>query len=117
MKNNAYLTLSIEDSDGADADFTSAAYEVRNWEMGALVIKWDSLDATDGTLIIEGANTKTPAAEDWACEHSDACKLTLDSASGTQQYKFHPFTTRYIRLVYTANSNTAGTISWSLIGF
>ncbi len=96
----------------AGADFISETWEVlptypnRPLAQGSLQLIWESLDALDAEADVQVSNDNI----NWNC-YGGSVPITLTPASDNQLWSWpNGFTERYVRLRYTANSVTSGTI-------
>ena len=98
---------------GGGADFSSEAWEVtpvwpgRPMINGSIHIIWSGLDALDGEVEIEISNDEI----NWNCYGGGvACALDTVGGADNQVFEFTHFTFRYVRVRYTKNSVTTGSI-------
>lgn len=95
----------------AGASFTSEAWEVlpvfpgRPLRQGSLQVIWSGIDAGTGIIEVEVSNDNI----NWNC-YADNTEVTIPAGSEAQMYEFEKFMTRYLRLRWTKNTVTAGTI-------
>lgn len=80
----------------------SVAFLVEKHSHGSLQFTWQGLDAADATFNIEGSNDN----ENWQLLYNP--DQPMADPSDSVLVEFTHFTTRYIRLRYTANSVTTG---------
>lgn len=91
----------------ADTDYTSESWDVSKQVSGSgsIQIVWSSLNATNGTFAI---NVSLDNVNWLASGCSNPKRLT--TASGIHIWEIPVFTTRYLQIVYSKGSNTAGSI-------
>ena len=95
-----------------DADYNTAPFQVVDLDTLCVQLNWESADAADGEAEIQGSAD----GQNWNVIKSDDNLLTLDTATDTQIWELLNVTTRYIRLAYRANSNTAGSANMLITG-
>lgn len=88
----------------AGSDHTAAAVNVLSYRVVGVMANWASLDHTDGTLQFQGSL-------DNSLWDNIGSATTLSSASGHQSFSLIDEPYKYVQLVYTHGSNTAGTIT------
>lgn|SRR3990167_95818 len=98
---------SISASYSLTSDFQSASIETRYLSWGSLQFNWVDIDAFNARVILQGSNDNT-SWNDFGGEGGGIITL-LDT--DTQIWEFTKFTTRYIRLDFTANNVTSGSAS------
>lgn len=86
------------------SDFTTSALDVLYFDMGALQINWSGADATDGVVIIQGSIDGV----NW-CDIPTG--RTIDMAAGSQLFNVTSYGFRWVRLKFSANTNTTGTFN------
>lgn len=92
----------------AGSNYTSDAWYVQDLGNGSIQLIWSSLDALTGTAEIQASNDEV----NWKLSGCSCSQITLSSASSNEIWEFKGgFTTRYIRLVYTKNTVTSGTLT------
>jgi hypothetical protein len=95
----------------ASSNFTSESWEVmptypgRPLRQGSLQAIWSGLDALTGTLELEVSNDNI----NWNC-YGGVVEVTMTPAADNQIYEFQKFMSRYVRVKYTKNTVTTGTI-------
>jgi hypothetical protein len=100
----------------AGADFVSESWEVlagfphTKLAHGSVQVVWEGIDAGTGTLEIQVSNDNIH----WNC-YSD--QTTIPAGSESQIYEFNKFTTRYLRVKWTKNTVSAGTITIWTAGY
>jgi hypothetical protein len=99
FQNSETLTLS--------ADAQSTAVDCRYYDRFSYQLDWSGLATTTSTIIPQVSNDGST----WADLENiwDTVKYTLDATSGTQVWIFTEAPARYVRLKYTAETNTTGT--------
>lgn len=111
---------SIESSKSMGSDFTTPAINIEGvseaansalmYDSGSLVADWSGADTNKATMILEGSNDDSNWAE------INGSGFQFKDASGVQAWEFTQFTFKHIRAVFTANSNTAGTLNLNFYG-
>ncbi len=97
-------------------DFTTAGVSVQGYRWLSFMFTWASFNQTDATVSFEVSNDDT----NWD-EKSDAAgdpvTFTIGTASGTQGVSFNGVVTEaFYRVVFSNGTNSAGTISCSMVG-
>lgn len=102
---SAYVRTEYFAQDNIDlsTSLKSDVFNVEKHMIGSVHFVWSGVDATDGAINIEGSNDKL----NWQPLYDS--NQIMSAASGNYIFEFYAFATRYIRLSYTANSNTTGT--------
>lgn len=103
-------TSIIASSQSMASDFTSSGVDVREYTNGSIVLTWSGNDSNKPTAILEGSNNDSDYVE------INGSGEQLNDASGTTGWEITQFDFAYYRLVYTANTATAGTFSAILYG-
>lgn len=84
---------------------------------GTFYASWDSsYDATDSTIIMEGADVDTGSAIITEFGGNLGGLVIETAGADNMGFEFTVFTTTFIRLAFTSNSATAGTLTWSFKG-
>lgn len=87
-------------------DFVSDIWNVESLKSSSIQFNWTGADAVDSTLVPQVSNDGVNFSD----ADTPPPTLTLDAASGTKMWVFREeLAVRYIRLSYTAASNTTGT--------
>lgn len=103
------MTHTIINAQSATANINSEAFDMDGQRSGrnmSFQVNATSFNASDATVKIQHSNDNS----NWA----DVTDGSLTIASGTTSQVLTPITnlaTRYYRIVYTKNSNSAGTIT------
>lgn len=84
-------------------DLTTAAYQAT----------WTGVTGFDATMVIQVSNDPD---DGWNDIRADINTITLDTAADTQVWELLEITGKYVRLLYTANSNTSGTATVRFLG-
>ena len=89
------------------ADATSGVFECVYTELASIQVVWDSLGANDATVHAEGSNDNS----NWTA--IDSATITLNPGTGGSDWipGLDIVGYAFIRLVYTDNSASAGTVS------
>lgn len=86
--------------------------DLSNFPTLAVQVVWTGVDGFAATLqpevSIDGSN--------WLCPGTTDAILTLDSAADNDGWEWPSFPWRYIRMTYTSNSTTTGTITIYIYG-
>lgn len=93
------------------SDGQSEAIDVTGFSKGSFQLIWTGLDAFNATAIMQGSNDNS----NWNDLGGADGGVILLNSPDSQVWEFKEFTTKYIRLDYTANNVTAGTGSWEFI--
>lgn len=80
---------------------------------GVFDVSWTSLDDVDSTLIMEGSDDESNFGE-FGGDLGGVIITSIDN--DCQLFTFRVFPTKFIRLAFTSNSATAGTIVWNFEG-
>lgn len=87
------------------ASFETGAIDVRGITIAAFEIEWSGADATDATIKLQGSVTGV----NW-CDIENS-STTISAAAGDALWELHDIGVARVRAVFTANTNTTGTIS------
>lgn len=91
--------------------FNTSSINVEQYSRGFLKAVWTGAnDSNDATFVIEVSDNET----DWS-QLGESGMVLLQEAD-TQIWQILEFPARYMRLVYTENSNNAGTVNISFMG-
>lgn len=90
------------------ADFETPCLDVLYHNIGSIEMSWTGADATDALLIPQGSNSKTC----WADLLTGSLVKKVDSPADCHIYTFRDLPFKYLRIKFTANSNTTGTIDF-----
>jgi len=93
-----------------DAD--SPAIDVSTFNSGFLVASWTGFDESDATFVIELSDDLTT----WQQLGESGTPVNGDIPDGVQVWQILEFTSRYIRLKFTANANSAGSFDIQFTG-
>lgn len=94
------------------SDFLSASIDTSDLNSGILTAQWSSANHSDATFVVEISDDETT----WQQLGESGTALNADIPSGLQIWQITLFTARYLRLRFTANSNTAGSVDISFAG-
>jgi hypothetical protein len=95
------------------SDYFSEWIPVHGLRHGSFQVSWSGLDATDSTMFLQGTDDQVGFGQ----FGDDFGGITITSLiSDSQIWEFTVFTTKYIRLAYTANSVTTGTANYLFEG-
>lgn len=94
--------------DGADAgEDQSASLNVQDAKMLAAQFDFSSIDVADGVAKLQ--DSVDGSASSW-CDIPDAT-ITPNAGASSNIIRVTQFAARYVRAVWTANSNTTGTVT------
>lgn len=102
---------SVASGTSAASNFNSSSWDVENLLSGSMRVSWESINKNTGTIVLEGSNDGT----NWD-ELSGSGYRINDTPEDSLIYEFTSFSTKEIRLAYTANTVTAGTITIDVWG-
>jgi hypothetical protein len=89
------------------ANFTSPSWDVRGMFAGCLELAWTGVDSATCSFKLQGSGTGAV----W-CDLEDSSYSIAATGAGDQIYEWSsPVGFNQIRLVFTAGSNTAGTMT------
>lgn len=101
------------------ADYTSDAFDIQRHTSGSLHFLWKDLDAADATVRIEVSNVPDPTDPMWATWEIwtiyRGSEITLFETMCSQGWEIQDLGFRWARVVYTANSVTAGEGAWYFV--
>ena len=97
---------SIASAVSMSSDFLSSNIDVTGLKSGSLEARWSGADQDDGTFVVECSNDGTNFSQ-----YGESGTSLGGDLTDTQIWNILEFTTRFIRLRYTANSVTTGTFS------
>jgi hypothetical protein len=101
---HSMATATLSQTLSMAADGTSETWEVQPFFSYSFEVRWSGADTTAGTLSVQISNT----GDVWNCYGEDPA-FTFDAASGVILVTVERAPgTRYARLSFTANTNTAG---------
>lgn len=86
------------------SDTNTPPFEVKGLEVVSIQATWIGVTAFDGTMIIEASNNLL----DWNVLDADENEITVDTGADSQIWNLQKNMNNYVRLRYTANSNTTG---------
>jgi len=96
------------------ADVADAPWEIAQFSVSNIAVTWSGITAFDSTLEIQGSLLKSTDDSNWnIIEQSDTI---IDDATNLQIWEIIDITCRYIRVSYTANTNTTGTLTILYLG-
>ncbi len=95
----------------------SARIESSNYTSGMILASWSGNDAFDATLVMQGSADGTH----WGMMGAaldDIGSVTLTTPDDSQQWAFPSgFPFPFIRMIYSAGSNTMGAVTVSFVGY
>jgi len=96
----------------ASANGNSDEIDVRGLLSGSMQFVWEDIDAFDARVILQGSNDGT----NWNDFGGDGGGIIMLLEDDSQVWEFKEFTTKFVRLDYTANDVTTGTLNWYFEG-
>lgn len=97
-------TVILLDEIDASQDVTSDEINVLNYKSVYLAINWEDLDAADATIQIQGSL-------DNSFWFDEGAAITLAATPDSELVKMSDCGYKFVRVVYTANTNAAGTVT------
>ena len=95
----------LETTYSISSSFSSESIDTRYLTQGSLQFTWSNFDAFNARVILQGSND----AINWVDFGGAAGGITITRSDSSQLWEFTIFTTRYIRLDFTANNVSTGT--------
>jgi hypothetical protein len=105
-----YRTIVMAESQPADTNYTSPAYDIKGFESFGLEMGITGFNFNDATLAVQ----VSISGSIW--EPLDNGTAVIDAACAGLLMTFHPMPWAKVRFVFTANSNTAGSFTILLGG-
>lgn len=110
-------TITLLDAAPMQTSTPSARIDSKNYQSGMIAALWVGNDFLDATLTLQGSFN----GDDWGnmgAQIDDVGSVTISTADDNQQWAFpQGFPFPYLRLVYDAGSNSAGSLTIYFLGF
>lgn len=102
---------SLVSNQSLSANFNTPSIDMFDFSKGVLVATWSGADANnEATFVIETSTDKT----NW--NQLGESGIALINESDTQIWQIIDIPARYIRIAYTDNRNTSGTVDINFVG-
>lgn len=103
--------VALETATSLATAFNTSSVDVTSLQCGVLKAKWTGAqDSNDATFVVEVSDDDT----DWV--QIGESGMVLLSEDDTQIWQILEFPAQYLRLAYTQNSNTTGTVDITFVG-